>query len=123
MSTRISISKRERRRRLKSGEVLTQLRYVVSYRQPRSGKRTQLFYERRRDAELKRNEIAAALETGTCSPQSSPPENRSAGGEVSAPFLLLAGAGGFEFEQLDNSLGVRRKSLISTDATAHFIRV
>jgi hypothetical protein len=49
MSIAISITKRERRRRLKSGEGVTQVRYVLNFRDPRSGRRKQLFFERQKE--------------------------------------------------------------------------
>src|SRR5438132_1156792 len=63
MST-TNITKRERRRTLKSGVVVTHVRYVLNYREPRTEKRRQLFFERIKDAHAKQNEIIAAIETG-----------------------------------------------------------
>jgi hypothetical protein len=42
----INLTKRDRKRTLRSGIVITQTRYVVNYREPRTGKRRQLFFER-----------------------------------------------------------------------------
>lgn len=67
MTTSINITRRERRRKLKSGCVVVQIRWVLNYREPRTGKRRQLFFERQRDAQAKRNEIVTQVETGTYS--------------------------------------------------------
>jgi integrase len=68
MSIAINITKRERRRRLKSGEVIVQTRYVLNFRDPVTGKRKQLFAERQKDAQQKASEIAAAVTMGTYAP-------------------------------------------------------
>lgn len=68
MSIAIKVTKRERRRRLKSGEVVVQTRYVINFRDPVTGKRKQLFFERQKDAQHKASEIAAAVVTGTYAP-------------------------------------------------------
>jgi integrase len=44
-----------------------QARYVVNYREPRSGQRRQLFFEKHKDAQARRNQIIAEIETGTYS--------------------------------------------------------
>src|SRR5215213_2056001 len=64
----VNITKRERRRKLISGTVVTLIRWVINYREPRTGKRRQLFFERARDAQVKRNEIVAEIGSGTYSP-------------------------------------------------------
>ena len=63
----VNVTKRERTRRLKSGERVTQVRWVVNYKEPRSGARKQLFFEKKADAHAKRNELLASVETGTYS--------------------------------------------------------
>lgn len=65
MSNSINITRRDRKRRLKSGAVVTQTRWVLNYREPRTGRRRQLFFERQKDAQTKRNEIVAQIETGS----------------------------------------------------------
>jgi integrase len=65
MSNAVNITKRDRKRKLKSGEVVTQTRWVLNYREPRTGKRKQLFFKRQKDAQAKRNEIIAQIETGS----------------------------------------------------------
>src|SRR5918993_1568566 len=69
MLTAITVTKRERRRRLKSGEIVLQIRYVLNYRDPRTGGRKQLFFERQKDAQHKASELAAAFKMGTYAPQ------------------------------------------------------
>lgn len=71
MSIAINITKRERHRRLKSGEVVVQTRYVLNFRDPVSGKRKQLFFERQKEAQHKASEIAAAVKMGTYAPSPS----------------------------------------------------
>jgi integrase len=61
----VNLTKRDRKRKLKSGAVVNQTRWVLNYREPRTGKRKQLFFERQRDAQAKRNEIVAQIETGS----------------------------------------------------------
>lgn len=58
----ISLTKRDRRRRLRSGEVVVNSRWVLNYADPKSGQRVQLFFERQKEAIAKRNEIQAAVE-------------------------------------------------------------
>lgn len=60
-----SITKRERRRRLRSGEIVVQPRFVVSFREPRTGRRKQLFFERQKDAAAMRDALVASVVTGT----------------------------------------------------------
>jgi integrase len=68
MSIAINVTKRDRRRRLKSGEIVMQLKYVVNFRDPNTRKRKQLFFDRQKDAHQKASEIAAAVMTGTYAP-------------------------------------------------------
>jgi integrase len=65
MSSSINITRRDRKRTLKSGAVVTQTRWVLNYREPRTGRRRQLFFERHKDAQAKRNEVVAQIETGS----------------------------------------------------------
>ena len=65
MSGAINITRRERRRVLKSGVVVTQTRWVLNYREPRTGRRRQLFFERQRDAQAKRAEVVIQIVTGS----------------------------------------------------------
>ena len=65
MSSSINITRRDRKRTLKSGAVVTQTRWVLNYREPRTGRRRQLFFSRQKDAQAKRNEVVAQIETGS----------------------------------------------------------
>lgn len=67
MPLTVNVTKRERSRKLKSGARVTQVRWVVNYKEPRSGSRKQLFFEKKADAHTKRNELLASVETGTYS--------------------------------------------------------
>ena len=63
----VNVTKRERSRKLKSGGQVTQIRWVVNYKEPRTGARKQLFFEKKADAHAKRNELLASVATGTYS--------------------------------------------------------
>ena len=67
MSTSINITKRARKRTLTSGAVVLQTRWVLNYREPRSGRRRQLFFDKQKDAQARRNQVIAEVETGTYS--------------------------------------------------------
>lgn len=69
MTLAINITRRVRKRTLRSGATVVQTRYVVNYREPGTGKRKQLFFERQKDAQAKRSEIAGNLQNGTYSAQ------------------------------------------------------
>lgn len=62
MPFNISLTKRDRRRKLRSGEIVVNSRWVLNYADPKSGQRVQLFFERQKEAIAKRNEIQAAVE-------------------------------------------------------------
>lgn len=59
-----SITKRQRKRRLLSGAIVMHTRFVVSFREPHSGRRKQLFFERHKDAVAKRNELLTGVLSG-----------------------------------------------------------
>jgi integrase len=65
MGSSVNLTRRERKRKLKNGAIVLQTRYVVNYREPRTGRRRQLFFERQKDAQAHRNQIIADIETGT----------------------------------------------------------
>ncbi|MCP1829103.1 hypothetical protein J2R76_005803 [Bradyrhizobium sp. USDA 4532] len=65
MSSSVNLTKRERKRKLTDGTVVMQTRYVLNYREPRTSKRRQLFFEKQKDAQARRNQIIAEIETGT----------------------------------------------------------
>ena len=55
MAFSATITKRDRRRRLRSGAWTLNTRWVLNYRDPKSGKRVQEFFERQKDATARRN--------------------------------------------------------------------
>src|SRR5262245_39292926 len=59
-----SITKRNRRRRLKSGRWITQTRFVVNFHEPGTGKRRQFFLARHKDAIAKRDALLSSVVTG-----------------------------------------------------------
>lgn len=65
MSLSINITKRIRRRKLKSGSIVEQQRYVLNWRDPRTGSREQRFFERQKEAQEKRAELITAYERGS----------------------------------------------------------
>src|SRR4051812_27241692 len=64
----INLTKRVRRRRLRSGGYTLNERYVLNYRDPKHGNRVQLFFPRQKDAIAKRNDIILQVETRTYVP-------------------------------------------------------
>ena len=70
MTLNINLTRRVRRRKLKDGSVVEQTRYVLNWRDPRTGEREQRFFERQREAQDKRSEIIAAYERGIYSSSS-----------------------------------------------------
>jgi integrase len=67
MAFNINLTKRERTRKLKSGERVTHTRFVLNYKEPRTGQRKQLFFDKKANAQAKRNELLASVETGSYS--------------------------------------------------------
>jgi integrase len=67
MTLHANITRRIRRRKLKSGSVVEQVRYVLNWRDHRSGERHQRFFERQRDAQERRSELVAAFDRGAYS--------------------------------------------------------
>jgi hypothetical protein len=67
MSFNIALTRRLRRRTLKSGTPVEQVRYVLSWRDPRTGAREQRFFERQREAQERRAELVAAYDRGAYS--------------------------------------------------------
>ncbi len=68
MTFRVSITKQDRRRKLKAGRVVVQTRYFVNFRDPKTGKRQLPSFERQKDAAAFRNQLLASVETGTYAP-------------------------------------------------------
>jgi integrase len=67
MTIRTSITRRERKRILTTGATVFHARYVLNFRDPRTGKRRQLFFRSQREAIAKRDAILAAIATHTYS--------------------------------------------------------
>jgi integrase len=67
MTLNVNLTRRVRRRKLKDGVVVEQTRYVLNWRDPRTGEREQRFFERQRDAQEKRAELVAAFDRGAYS--------------------------------------------------------
>lgn len=67
MSLSINLTKRIRRRKKNSGEVVEQTRYVLNWRDPRTGAREQRFFARQKDAQDMRAELLVAYERGSYS--------------------------------------------------------
>ena len=67
MTFTASITRRDRKRRLRSGHSVIQTRWIVNFREPRSGRRKQLFFERQKDAIAKRDALLSAAANGTYS--------------------------------------------------------
>ena len=69
MTLNINLTRRIRRRKLKDGSVVEQTRYVLNWRDPRTGARQQRFFERQREAQERRRELLAAYDRGVYSSQ------------------------------------------------------
>ena len=82
MSLSINLTRRVRHRKLKSGERVEQVRYVLNWRDPRSGSREQRFFERQRDAQERRAELVAEYDRGVYS--ASPAKPLTVGDAVEA---------------------------------------
>lgn len=64
MALNINITKRVRRRQQSSGKTVEQVRYVLNWRDPRTGAREQRFFERQKDAVARRSQIIAGYDRG-----------------------------------------------------------
>jgi integrase len=69
MTFNINLTRRVRHRKLKDGSTVEQIRYVLNWRDPRTGEREQRFFERQREAQERRSEFLAAYERGVYSSQ------------------------------------------------------
>jgi integrase len=65
MSFTASITKRNRKRRLRSGREVIQTRFVVNFRDPQTRRRKQLFFSRHKDAIAMRDAMLASVATGS----------------------------------------------------------
>ena len=70
MKLSINLTRRVRRRKLNDGSVVEQTRYVLNWRDPRTGAREQRFFERQREAQDRRAELIAAHDRGAYSSSS-----------------------------------------------------
>ncbi len=68
MDINANITKRIRKRKLTSGAIVLQERWVLNYKDPRSGLRRQEFFEKKRDAEARSRELAAQVADNTFIP-------------------------------------------------------
>lgn len=64
MKQSVSITKRDMKRKLKGGKAVTLTRYIVHYTDPRSRKRAEKFFEKKRDAEEFQRELLVAFQQG-----------------------------------------------------------
>lgn len=64
MNFSASVTRRDRKRRLKSGTTVVQTRFIVNFRDPNSGKRKQLFFDRHKEAVAVRDSLVASVATG-----------------------------------------------------------
>ncbi len=62
----VNISKRNMTRKTRSGGAVVLQRYVLSYTDPRTGKRMQKFFERQKDAQTHQSKIMSDLHLGVC---------------------------------------------------------
>jgi integrase len=65
MQSKINLTRRVRRRTLSSGEVIRQTRYVINYREPTTGQRRQEFFQRQRDAQDRKADLATRFAGGS----------------------------------------------------------
>jgi integrase len=65
MNLSINITRRTRRRKLRNGTTVVQERYVLNYRNPRTGQRHQLFFERKMDAITRRDTLVGDYQQGS----------------------------------------------------------
>jgi len=68
MAFRVSITKQDRKRKLKGDRVVVQTRYFVNYSDPKTGQRRMPSFERRKEAEAFRNQLVVSVETGSYAP-------------------------------------------------------
>ena len=65
MGDNVNLTKRVRRRRQKDGRVIPQLRYVVNYQEPKTGKRRQQFFKKQKEAQARQAELQSQLHSGS----------------------------------------------------------
>lgn len=64
MKVHANITKRRQRRRMRTGEYKEYDRYVLNYRDPKTGKRVQQFYEKQKEAQAAMRDLLVAIEQG-----------------------------------------------------------
>jgi integrase len=65
MSFTASVTKRDRKRELRSGREIVQTRFVLNFRDPQTRRRKQLFFSRYKDAVAMRDAMLASVATGS----------------------------------------------------------
>lgn len=65
MSFTASVTKRDRKRKLRSGREIVQTRFVVNFRDPQTRQRKQLFFSRHKDAIAMRDAMLASVATSS----------------------------------------------------------
>src|SRR4051812_40499517 len=65
MTFSVNLTKRTRRRKLQDGRAVLQDRWVLNYRDPKTGARRQEFFELQKVAQARRSELTVQVGTGT----------------------------------------------------------
>ena len=65
MDFSVKVTRRVRSRKLGSGVKVEYLRYVLNYRDPKSGKRRQEFFDRQKDAQARKGDLIVKVGTGS----------------------------------------------------------
>lgn len=65
MEFKVNLTKRTRKRRLKGGSFVLQARYVLNYRDPKTGARRQEFFELQKAAQTRKSELMVKVGTGS----------------------------------------------------------
>lgn len=65
MQFAVSLTKRTRKRKLLGGTAVLQTRYVLNYKDPKTGQRRQEFYELQKEAQNRRSELLAKVSGGS----------------------------------------------------------
>lgn len=73
MKIHANITKRHQRRRHRDGSYSEYDRYILNYRDPKTGKRGQKFFERQKDAQAEQRKLLVDMEQGTFQAQKKPP--------------------------------------------------
>ena len=61
----INLTKRVRKRKLADGSTVQHIRFVLNYKDPKTGQRRQEFFERQKDAQSRRNDLTVSIDTGS----------------------------------------------------------